>query len=179
MAFSIFSDNFSTLTTYTEFDNLSGKSQNGLIFYYLTTFVKITMIFSYIIFYKNNFQNLFSLENKFIAFINNTIILIFATSMSEIAFGRYSNYTVFFIVIFLILNNKKYFLRIMLIIYFIFYLLINNVYVNRNIIKTSSIGSLSLSSPLYLLLYSDSEYRKNLSNTDINGYPIKGPGSEK
>lgn len=169
---------FSTLTVYTEFNNLSDKSTNGLIYYQLGLLMKFIILISYVFFSKN--YSSFDEPKKFLFFfINNLLILTFATSMSEIAFGRYSSYLIFFIITLILIENKNNVIKIILLTFFLYTLIINNLYINRNILLVNESHKALLTPPILHYLYSDNEYRKLLQNTDINGYPISGPGSLK
>lgn len=174
----IISNTFSTLSVYKEFDNLSDKSARGLLFYYIDITVKLSIIATYFLFY--HFNKIYHSEKSLYFFINNLIILTFASSMSEIAFGRYSSYVAFFIVIILLFQTTRRIkiTKIILIGYLFFTLTVTNIYVNRNIIISGNYIATSITPPLFLFLYSDEEYRKLLSNTNFDGYPISGPGSQ-
>lgn len=174
----IISNAFSTLSVYKDFDNLSDKSARGLLFYYIDITIKLSIIVTYFLFYYSDRKN--HVEKSLYFFINILIILAFASSMSEIAFGRYSSYSVFFIIIALLLQtkNKVKITKFILFGYLFFTLMVTNIYVNRNIIFSGNYMSLAITPPLFLFLYSDEEYRKLLSNTDFDGYPISGPGSQ-
>lgn len=174
---------FGTLTTYTEFDNLSDKSNNGMLYYYITNFIKILVALAYIKFSIFQFSKIKTdiKENKIKYFLyyftNNIIILSFATSMSEIAFGRYSSYAIFFMCILMIIYNKNKIINVFLTLFFIYTFTIGNIFINRNILKTNDFEKIIIIPPIINFTYSDEEYRKKLSNTDVNGYPISGPGS--
>lgn len=171
------SKTFSTLSVYKEFDNLSDKSARGLLFYYIDITVKMIIIITYFLFYF--FENKNHVEKSLYYFLNILIILTFASSISEIAFGRYLTYVVFFIILLLLLQTKSKFkiTKFILLSYLSFTLLITNIYLNRNIFQTGGYLFTSIQSPVFLFLYSDDDYRSLLSNTDSDGYPISGPGS--
>lgn len=175
---SFISDTFSTLSVYKEFDNLSDKSSRGLLFYYIETTIKMTMMITYFLFY--SFENKNYVEKSIYYFLNILIILTFASSMSEIAFGRYSTYVVFFIILLFLLQTKNKFkiTKFIVLAYLFFTLLVTNIYINRNTIETGNYLYTSIESPLFLFLYTDNDYRKLLSNTDFDGYPKSGPGAQ-
>lgn len=171
-----FAEKFSTLSVYTEFDNLSDKSTRGMLYYYISTTIKIIFIGLFFIFFDNKMAK--EIEYKLFYFINILVITTCACNFSEIAFGRYTAYVVILTNLVLIFQNKnKKYLSLLLISYFIYSVFITSIYINRNNIINGDYFIQSIKPPIFLLMYTDEEYRNLLSNTDITGYPISGPGS--
>jgi len=172
---------FGDLVGYSQFDNLENKSSRGVVFYYIT--IAIKLFFIYFCYSTVNLRNL-NIKEKYLFFYIGYMILIFsASSISEVALGRYTSYTsflIFFMICTYVYRFREYKIiySALIIIIFTFNFLILNVYINRNVFLMGKSIEMSIVSPLNMVLYSKDEYDLYLSNIGPDGYPLNGPGSQ-
>lgn len=165
---------FGGLIGYGDFNNLEGKSERGLLFYYMVLYLKLFFIYySYLTISKEKLDKHEIFLYNYIGYI----ILIFSVcSLSEVALGRYTGYAAVFVYficfISIVKNRSKEKIKMLVLIFFIlFNFVVLNIYVNRNIFYIGKPISMALITPLQITLYSKHKYDLYLNHIEYDGYP--------
>lgn len=123
-------------------------------------------------FSKNSGNDKFLIKIRFI--INLLIVSVFLACSVKTAFGRYFSYVSFLMMFVVFVENffykKNKIPMVILVLISIIFLSLNNTYYRRDSILNGKFFEMMLVSPLFLLNYSDREYRKLVSMVDSEGF---------
>lgn len=139
---------------------------------YLIDISSYSILLILYLFSKNSENDKFIIKIRFI--INLLIVSVFLACSIKTAFGRYFSYVSFLIMLVIFVENffykKNKIPMVILVLISIIFLSLNNTYYRRDTILNGSFAEMMLVSPIFLLNYSDGEYRKLVSMVDSEGY---------